>query len=290
MVIFLGLAVAVALGASDFLGGYAARRSTTGSVVVASQVISLVVALVIVVAIGDPMAPAPDLVLGGCAGVAVLVGVASLYRGLAIGRMSVVASVSAVGATIIPVAWGLTHGERPGGVALLGAAVAVGAVVLVARPADGDTDHNAADHRAGSPGRFRDELAYGVIAAMGFGLATTLFGNVDTDAGVWPAAAAFLVAVPIALVVVGLVMRGPLLPHREDRWFAIGAGALVGIANVLVVIALERGLTSIVAPLIASYPAVTVLLAFLVAGEHLGRVRLVGLGLTLAGIAALATG
>ncbi|HZJ27501.1 MAG TPA: DMT family transporter [Acidimicrobiia bacterium] len=290
MVVLLGLAVAGALGASDFLGGYSARRSTTGSVVVVSQSISLVVAVVAVVVIGDPLAPSRDLVLGACAGVAVLIGVASLYRGLAIGRMSVVASVSAVGTTIIPVAWGLTHGEDPGMVALLGAAVALAAVVLVARPTPDDAEREAADAGATSARRFRAELAYSLVAAAGFGVATTFYSEVGTDGGAWPALVARLVTVPVALVAVGLVMRGRLLPHRQDRWFAIGAGALEGVGNVLIVIALQRGLASVVAPVVAMYPAMTVLLARLVVGERLGRLRLLGLGLMLAGIAALAGG
>lgn len=290
MVILLGLAVAVALGAADFLGGFSARRSTTGSVVVTSQLISLTVAAVAVAASGDPLAPSSDLLLGGCAGGAMLMGVAALYRGLAIGRMSVVASVSAVGSSIIPVAWGLTHGERPGGVALVGAAVAVGAVVLVARPAAVDAERAPTEPGAIAPRSFRAEVGHGLVAAVGFGVATTLYSNVSNDAGTWPALMAVLVAVPISLLAVGLVMRGPLLPHREDRWFVIGTGALQGVGNVLILVALEHGLTSVVAPVIATYPAVTVLLARFVAGERLGRLRLLGLGLTLAGITALAAG
>lgn len=290
MVILLGLAVAAALGSSDFLGGFSARRSTIGSVVVTSQSVSLVIAAAAVAVISAPVAPTRDLVLGACSGVAVIIGVTALYRGLAIGRMSVVASLSALGTTIIPVAWGVTHGEDPGVIALMGAAVAMAAVVLVARPAAVDTEREAAASPARPARRIRAELTYSVVAAVGFGVATVLYSEVGSDAGTWPALVARSVSVPIALVAVGLFMRSSLLPHPEDRWFVVGAGALEGVANVLILIALRRGLTSVVAPLFAMYPAMTVLLARVVAGERLGRVRLFGLGLMLAGIAALAAG
>ena len=41
---------------------------------------------------------------------------AFLYRGLAAGRMGVVAPVSAVGAALLPVCVGIATGERPGSV------------------------------------------------------------------------------------------------------------------------------------------------------------------------------
>lgn len=290
MVILLGLAVAATLGASDFYGGFAARRSSTGSVVVTSQSVSLVIALLVVIVMADPVAPTRDLLLGAGAGVATIVAVSSLYRGLAVGRMSVVASVSALGATFLPVAWGLTHGEDPGAIALLGAAVAMAAIVLVARPAAVDRETRAATADARPSRRLGAELAFSLVAAVGFGVATIFYSEVGADGGAWPALAARIISVPVAVIVVAIVMRAPLLVHREDRWFAIGAGVLEGVGNVLIVIVLQRGLTSVVAPLFAMYPAMTALLARIVAGERLGRTRLVGLGLTLAGIAALAAG
>ncbi len=65
---------------------------------------------------------------------------------------------------------------------------------------------------------------------------------------------------------------------------AAGAGDMV--ANVLYLLAVRRGLVSLVAVIVALYPAATVLLAQVVLGERLRRIQLGGLALA-AGAATL---
>ena len=290
MAILLGLLVAVLIGAADFLGGLTSRRSSTGSVVFTSQGASLVVAAVAVLAVAGPIAPAHDLLLGVGIGFAAITGISFLYRGLAGGRMSVVASISAVGAALIPAVWALVHGERPGVLALVGASVAVGAVVLVARPASIDT--GAAERPML---RLRVELAYSVAAAVGFGIGTTLFAEVGEGGGPWTVLTARLITVPVACIVVVWAHHGPplpgrLLPHRGDLALVIAAGCIEAVSNLVLVFAFSDHLTSVVAPVVAVYPAITVLLARIVLGEHLGRVRTTGLALTLFGLVLIAAG
>ena len=291
MGILLGLSVAVLIGTADFLGGFTSRRSSTGSVVFISQSTSLAVAIVAVIAFSVPLAPDRDLLLGVGIGMAAIIGIPALYRGMAGGRMSVVASISAVGTGVIPALWALAHGEQPGFVAVVGAVLAVGAVVLVARP--------AAPERTGRPSEATPEptklalpaeLAYAVTAGVAFGVATTLFSEVGDGGGTWPILTARLVTVPVAFVAVALVLRGPLLPHRRDLPLAIGLGCLEALANLVLIYAFRDNLTSVVAPVAAVYPAMTVVLARFVVGEHLGRVRAAGLALTLFGLVLIATG
>lgn len=287
MAILLGLLVATLIGTADFLGGFTSRRSSTGSVVFTSQSMSLVISVVAVITWSVPVAPTRDLVVGLGVGVAAIIGIPALYRGLAGGRMSVVASVSAVGTGVIPVVWALTRGEQPGLLALVGAAVAVGAVVLVARPAPADGGMNPSQIPALS---LPAELAYSAIAGVAFGVATTLFAEVGDDGGAWPILTARLVTVPVAFIAVALVLRGSLLPDRRDLPFALGVGCVEALANLVLVYAFRDHLTSIVAPVAAIYPAVTVLLARWVLGERLGRVRTAGLALTLFALVLIASG
>ena len=66
-----------------------------------------------------------DLALGAVAGLAGAAGIGCLYRGLSVGRASVVAPISAVGAAVMQVTWGLASGEDPGAVALVGVALSL---------------------------------------------------------------------------------------------------------------------------------------------------------------------
>ena len=81
-----------------------------------------------------------DIGLGSLAGILGVAGLVLLYRGLAQGRASVVAPLSAVGAAILQVSWGLASGEDPGTVALFGILLALVAIGVVAGSADEPTE------------------------------------------------------------------------------------------------------------------------------------------------------
>ncbi|HET9442158.1 MAG TPA: hypothetical protein VFO65_02475, partial [Acidimicrobiales bacterium] len=105
MAVILGLAVALSYGAADFFGGLATKRTAVWAVVVLSQMCGLpLLAVLVLVAGGEPTGRA--LALGAAAGAFGAIGLACLYRGLALGRMSVVAPITAVGAAVVPLLWG----------------------------------------------------------------------------------------------------------------------------------------------------------------------------------------
>src|SRR5262245_48715551 len=112
MAIALGLVVAMSYGTADFFGGLASRRVPAPTAVLTSQAMRLVVAGVAAFVLsGDATVEARDVWLGAAAGVATVTGLACLYRGLAIGRASVVAPIAAVGGATLQVGWGLANGE-----------------------------------------------------------------------------------------------------------------------------------------------------------------------------------
>src|SRR6266404_1502501 len=134
--LLVALLSAVFYGTADFLGGLAARRAAALSATVLAQGIGLVL-----VALALPLFPAePPSVIGGLwavgAGATGGMGVALLYYGLAVGRVSVVAPVTAVCSITIPVLVAIGLGERPGPLALAGIAVAVASVALISRHDD----------------------------------------------------------------------------------------------------------------------------------------------------------
>lgn len=277
MATLFGVAVALMLGGADFLGGFTSRRSPPGAVVLGTQVCGLLLALVAAAATGAP-APARDLVLGAAAGSVGLVGLGCLYRGLAVGRMSVVAPISAVGSGAIPMLWGLGRGERPAPVSLAGALVAIAAVVVVARPAAEDR---------GMPASRREELVLAVVAAIGFGVAISLFSDTSAHAGFWPVLTARMATVPLAGAA-QLVRGRPLRTQPGDLPLVAGAGALEVGGNLSMLLAFREGLTALVAPIAALYPAATVLLARVVVRERVGARRGAGLALALVGLVMIA--
>src|SRR5205823_14536499 len=127
------LAIALALGSSvvwgtaDFLGGVFTRRLALAPVLVVSQAAGLV-ALLAAMAIGGGF-NGHAFALGLAAGASGAVGIAAFYQALATGTISIVSPVSACGA-LVPVVLALIQGERPGGLALAGSAVALAGAVL----------------------------------------------------------------------------------------------------------------------------------------------------------------
>jgi uncharacterized membrane protein len=275
--VLLGLGVAVAYGAADFLGGFTSRRSPTGAVVFFGQAVGLLVALAYAVGFGgDP--GLRDLALGAGAGLAGVVGVSALYRGLAVGKMGVVAPITAVVNAVIPIGWGLAQGERPSGVAFTGVALALLAVIVIARESDVD---------APPPASRAAQVAFGVVAGIGFGVALVCFAETGSDSGLWPGLTARCTTVPL-LVLVLMAARRALLPHSADRVLVAGAGVLDTTANAFQLLAVREGLLALVAPVSALYPAGTVMLARLVLHERIGRARLVGLAIAVAGLVLIA--
>jgi len=107
------LGAALCWGVGDFLGGLTARRIAVLTVIVVSQSIGLA-GLALWIGLGDEAFPGVVEVLPAAgAGVAVLIGVAALYRGLAIGAMGIVAPISAAG-PVVPLAVDAAHGTTPG--------------------------------------------------------------------------------------------------------------------------------------------------------------------------------
>jgi drug/metabolite transporter (DMT)-like permease len=281
MEIALGALVALAYGTGDFLGGISAKRLTTVTVLLVSQTVGLVVAAVLVLALRDAPPAAHVFILSAAAGVVGIMALGLLFRGLALGRMSIVAPLSAIGGGVLPVAWGLIRGERPSALALGGVGLALVAVVIVGRGAEHDPT------RAVSP---RTELMLGGAAGLGFGVVFILLSEAATTSGsgMWPVFVARCASVPI-LAAIGLGLGRLSRVERADLAPMIGAGLFDVGANALILLAVRRGLISLVAPVASLYPATTVVLARFVLRERIGRQRLAGLAIGVAGLALIAT-
>lgn len=284
MAVSLGLLVAITYGSGDYFGGRASRDAPTVGVLFVAQCIALIGAAVVAVVVSAEVGGG-DVAFGAVAGVLNAAGLGMLYRGLATGRMGVVAPVTAVVAAVVPIVWGLTSGERPSSITLIGVVVAVGAGGVVAREPDVPDEPPTTDARTA--------LLLALGAGSAFGLSFVCFAETSDGSGYWP----LLIARVAAVLVVGTTVlavarrdRPSVLPRRGPRRLAVAAGVLDVTATVLLLTALREGLVVVVAPMAALAPAFTVIWAWALLKEPITRHQLVGLGLALAGLVLIAAG
>jgi len=279
MVILLGLAAAVLYGSGDFLGGMAARRAHVLMVLILAEGAGAAVALA-AAAISPAPASLAGLAWGTGAGLTGGLGLIIFYTGLAAGPMTVVAPVSGLMSTVLPVAVALAQGERPGAGVYAGALLCLIAIVLASSA--GDT---GAPRRPGRPGRGR-AIVYGMVSGALFGLFFLLIRNAGQSGELWPVAAARIGELAV-VVAAAAALRQRLRPRGAGGSLllaAAGAGMIDVIANICYVAATRTGQFGLAVVLASLYPAVTVLLARVVLGERLRWVQRAGLGLAAIGI------
>ncbi len=274
------LMAAAIYGAADFLGGTVAKRASTLAAVVATQGAGLALLLLCTPLMLGATVTQIDVIFGALAGVTGSVGVGLLYRGLAMGPMSVVAPVTAVCAVVVPLVVGLVTGDTVSAAAALGVALAIAAVVLLGQESPPDratqTSPRSAAHVAQA---VRIALASGVAIGGFF----VCLSQTKAPAGLWPLAVSRSVSVTLFLLT-AMARREPWRIPAAAVVPAIGCGALDMIANGLYLVAVRQGQLSLVATLASLYPASTVLLARVVLGERLGRLQLLGVGTAVAAI------
>ena len=225
MLMAFALAAAALYGSADFLGGVASRRARSASVLVISAPVGVAVMLAAALLAGGPFQVTGmgwALAAGAVGGAGLII----FYAGLAAGPMSVVAPVSALVSTALPVGVALAMGERAGAAVYAGAVLCLVAIVLVsmegmpparlvmqvrparlvrtarqatrrvlarlATPAAGGPAHPAHPARQdGGPGQARRYaavrgLGYGTVSGLSFGMFFLLIRNAGASSVLWP--------------------------------------------------------------------------------------------------------
>ena len=273
--VLLGVGSAAAWGTGDFSGGVAARRVGGMLVTGGAQVVGFLI-LLAAVAVLRPAAPGLDtIMLGALGGAAGGLGLAALYRGLALGAMGLVSAVSGVGGVLVPLAVGvLLWGSPIHLLQLVGVGCALAAVAF----ASGATTR----------GVNREALLLALAAALGFGLWFVFLNRAAEHNQLWALVASRGSA---SLLVGGAALL------RSDRSNLRQVAPLIGIAglmdvaaNGMVVLSFATIPVGIAAALSGTYPLATMLLARFVLGEALPRLGLAAVGLAVAGIVVISLG
>jgi drug/metabolite transporter (DMT)-like permease len=270
--ILFALISAAGWGVSDFFGGVFSKRHGAWVTSVAVQLGALAGTAVAVLLLGGSPTGA-DWAWGAAAGIGVGAGTAYLYRGLSTGRMGVVAPVSGVCAAMLPVAVGVSTGERPGLTAGVGIAIALPAIWLIASIDDG-----AAEAAGDGTGQESTGFLDGALAGLGFGVGFVCLDRLQPAAELTPLLATQAASL-IPVIALALWTREPFWPRHNRAWIGFILGPLGTLANACLLWAVQSGLLSVVSVLVSLYPAVTVALAAAVLRERIHRAQALGLGL-----------
>jgi uncharacterized membrane protein len=282
--VIFGLAAALGWGLADFFGAVSGRRIGSIGAVMSGQALSAAFMTAVLVATGTSLAPlGPDVWLVLMNGAAAAFAYLTHYKALELGPVAVVSPIGAGYAIVGVVLAIVILGERPTGLALIGAAIAVAGVALVStdlrKLRDGIKNH--------LPG-----LPWSVAAAVGFGVAGFLLGWIADRAG-WVAGLwGSRVAQVVFFLPLVFVFRRELSRLRPGfgLWIALLAGAADILGVVTFSVGSDRGLNSIVLASSAVFPLIAVTLSVIVFKERLVANQIVGIVLVVGGLLLLGLG
>lgn len=245
-----------------------------------SYPLALVLLTVVALTVGGQIST-PAVLWGLLAGVCQAFGVWWFYAALGSGPIAVISPLTAVLVAAVPVGVGVALGERPSVLAGVGVVLALVAVVLVSRQAEGPADADGLH-------RFTVRVAWLTVGSgVAFGMNFVVLDQVPVAAGLWPLVFGRLAAT--AIVVVAAALTANLVLERGvPLRLALLAGVLDTVANAATLLALHSGLLSLTGVLVALYPAATVLLAIAVLRESVTRSQAVGMIVALAAVALIA--
>lgn len=288
MGILLGLATALCWGSADLLARFATRSIGTFRTMLYMQATGLVLMTAALHGLGgwghlaDGSGWRPWM-WGIIAGVLNTSSTLALYRSFEIGKMSIVAPISA-GYPALTTVLAVLTGERLTAARIAGIFLIIVGVVVVARGEEIPGDANVAED--GVAGKKHLGVGWALMSGVGFGVMFWLLGiRVVPLLGSGPSVWLIRLTSVVVTAVVMLVVRRPMaLPgERAGRWI-LGVGILDTSAYVLNNFGMQREQVSVVSVLASLYGAVTVGLAATLLGERISRVQWAGIVGVFAGI------
>lgn len=284
MGILLGLATALSWGSSDFLARFASRRVGSLRATFFMQAWGFLLLTILLSAshlwghLFDGSGWRPW-TWGILAGVINTFGMLALYRSFEVGKLSIVAPISA-SYPALTVLLSALSGEVLSVAREAGIAAAVLGVILVARG-----ENPASTPESEPPPKRGAGVGWALAAAVGFGVLFWLLGvrimpMTGALASVW------LIRLTGALLTLSIVLLRRHSPKR-DRVVALqtaGMGLLDTGAFALSNLGMQMEQVSVVSVLGSLYGAVTVALAALLLRERVSRTQWLGIASILAGI------
>jgi len=207
---------------------------------------------------------------GMFAGLFGYVGLICLYTGLSIGRMGVVAPISALGA-VIPLSYALIKGDSLSLITSIGVVLALAGAFCASGPEI-------------SQGLPLKPILLAVCAALCFGTAMT-FMAVGSQTSALMTMVAMRLSTLFVTIVIVIRFKSTGGFSKAELPSLIFIGVADFIANLFLGMATTLGLVSIVMVLGSLYPIATAMLAFKFLHERLHKVQYLGVVLAITGVA-----
>jgi len=277
-IFFAGLS-ALLYGSGDFAGGLATRHNPVPLVLVSSQVFGLAIALVAAPLVGSPGVLVSDGLWGAAAGLSGAIGLAFLYKGLAVGYIALVAPVGVIVAAAVPVLVGSFLGQLPSLRGWVGIGLGLLAIGFLGWDRVESVDSK----------KVRRSLGYATVAGLTFAGFSILISQTSATSGLWPLVFSRSTSVLVVAMLLKL-QRRRIRVAQSSLGLVATAGVLDTLANVAFLLATRLTILPIVAVVSGLAPAPTVLLGRIILKERLSAVRILGLVLALGGVALLGSG
>jgi drug/metabolite transporter (DMT)-like permease len=282
MGILLGLATALCWGSADMFARFATRKIGTFRTMLYMQLCGFCLLTLLMRALGgwghlfdgsgwQPWA------WGVLAGTLNTASTLALYRSFEIGKLSIVAPISASYPVLTMVLSAFT-GERLTAVRLVGLLLTIAGVIVVARGEQAEPDADLVDGET-RPAKKRLGIGWAMFSAVCFGIMFWLLGlrvvpALGSAPSVWMIRLTSVVATAAVMLVLGQSMTAP---SRKDVTWIFGVGVLDTSAYIFNNFGMAREQTSVVSVLASLYGAVTVGLAAVILRERVSRMQWVGI-------------
>ena len=204
----------------------------------------------------------------------------ALYRAFEIGKMAVVAPLSAsYPALTLLISW--LAGDHLPPVRVAGILLTLLGVLVVA-----GGEHVPGENNGQAPAKNTRGMGWAMVAAIGFGLLFWLLGTrIIPRVGATPTVWLIRLTSTVLTLAILLSAKQPIrLPAGNVRWMALGMGTFDSGAFVLCNLGMQMEQVAVISVLGSLYGAVTVGLAAIFLSEHISRWQWTGIAMIFAGI------
>jgi drug/metabolite transporter (DMT)-like permease len=258
---------------SNFFGGLASRSTSAMSAVIWMEWVGVLPTLAVATVTTGTRSlvmVADGMIIGMIAGA----GLVCYYRAMSVGAMAIAAPLVGAISSAIPAVIGFVSGDQLRVLQVMGLVAAVVAIGLVAFQ--------------------RDDAAstWGVMLAVTAGLllgVNYLFIKAGSAGGAWTAVSARC-SVGAFVGLAALASRARVVPVRSSWALVAAAGLFDTLGFLLLLFAYRGGVLSITTVLASLYPAIAVLLGWVILHERLRRAQTIGVAMALVAVGLISAG